>query len=277
MTEVLLITVLQFLWLECGHCLTVLRAQILHKYEILLALTLSLYSYNVKRSWWNLLHSMLWIKTYTSVNGSSQNKVGQKWWQQLHLLRVQCFLMWLSVHILDNKLWKVKARIAGRCLQSQQRDFRGSNCFSAQFPQANRIPGKQANIKKVRKFHDHETIRNKQWKAPVRSIRKVERLQVDQKANIAWVAQALRINLNISSIQNPMKLTKTLHNLPSTGWEGQWMDLRWHPYRLQFKHGLQPGDNYARWVAFCQWMVLRWHPFRLQFKHGLQPGDMWDG
>jgi len=42
--------------------------------------------------------------------------------------------------------------------------------FAAQFPQANRIPSKQAITKMVRKFHDHGTIRNRQSEASGRRL-----------------------------------------------------------------------------------------------------------
>ena len=115
--------------------------------------------------------------------------------------------------------------------------------FRLRFPRLQRTPCKKAIQKNVAKYTQHGTSRNRQSEASgrLRSAR--------SPANIAQVRQAVTIDPELSSRRNPCpNLTQSTFNRITR------KDIHLHPYKLQLRHGLLPGDP-ARRLAFCRWLL----------------------
>ena len=117
--------------------------------------------------------------------------------------------------------------------------------FRRQFPQAPRLPSKSTIQRNVMKFAQHATVRNRCAEASGRSR------TARSAANIVMVQRALHQDPEISSRRNPLpQLSQSTFSRIIR------KDIHWHPYRIQKRHGLRPGDT-ARRTAFCQWLLQR--------------------
>lgn len=117
--------------------------------------------------------------------------------------------------------------------------------FMQHFPNALRIPSKNTILYQSKKFVDHGKVLNRHADASGR--RKTARTD----ANIARVRRAIRHDPNLSSRRNPLPdLSQTTFNRITR------KDLNYHPYKIQVRHGLEPGD-YAKRMTYSRWLLNR--------------------
>lgn len=122
-------------------------------------------------------------------------------------------------------------------VQTQQR-------FRQRFPGV-RVPVKSSIHSICQKFRQHGTVQN------INSGRSGRPRTARTPANIQRVRQAIRNNPRISARKNPVA------NVPRSSFSRITnRDLRMHPYRIQIRQALQPGDAQRR-LTFCRWFVQR--------------------
>ena len=116
--------------------------------------------------------------------------------------------------------------------------------FALAFPRA-RIPTKGGIKYNVEKFDQHGTVRNRHKEACG------ARRRARNRANIAAVRRTLRRNPNSTCRRNavPHISRSTFNNIVR-------FDLAWHPYKIQRRHALKPGD-YGRRQRFSRWLQNR--------------------
>lgn len=132
-------------------------------------------------------------------------------------------------------------------LRQQQRVSRtGSliqirNAFGEQFPDRP-LPAKSTIWKNVVKYQQHGTSLNRNRGNSGR------RHTGRSHANVEAVRQMDR--RNFSARRNPLGLPPATFNRITR------LDLHWHPYKMQIRHKLLPGDLPRR-LQFCEWLVGR--------------------
>lgn len=115
--------------------------------------------------------------------------------------------------------------------------------FIQNFPNAVRIPTKKAISYNAHKFDRYGKVVNRQPDASGR--RKTAR----SNANIARVRRAVNQNPRISSRRNPLPdMSQSTFNRITR------KDLNYHPYKIQVRHGLKPGDTDKR-LTYCRWLL----------------------
>ncbi len=115
--------------------------------------------------------------------------------------------------------------------------------FALQFPNS-RIPDRKTILRNYTKYiiHGQSTNRNKGNSGRRRTVR--------TPANINRVQQALQVDPQVSARRNP------LHMAPSSFNRITHHDLHWHPYCIQQRNALEPGDPNRR-LTFSTWLVNR--------------------
>lgn len=116
--------------------------------------------------------------------------------------------------------------------------------FILQFPHA-RVPNRKTITRNYNKYLEFGQSGNRNTGNSGR--RRTARTQ----ANIARVRQALQNDPTISARRNPIaQLTPSSFNRITR------IDLSWHPYRIQRRNALLPGDLPRR-MDYCQWLTNR--------------------
>lgn len=121
-----------------------------------------------------------------------------------------------------------------RTIQMFQRRFQNRN-----------VPSKSTISRNVRKYSTHGTSRN------LNQGRSGRLRTARSGQNIATVRGALRANPRSSCRRNiaPHISRASFNRIVR-------LDLQWHPYRIQERFALRPGDPIRR-MAYAQWMVNR--------------------
>ena len=120
--------------------------------------------------------------------------------------------------------------------------------FNRRFPNS-RVPHRATILKNVNKYKAYGTSRNRNKEASghPRTAR--------SQANVQLVTQALQQDPNASARRNNVpNLSKSSFNRITK------RDIKWHPYKMNIRHKLEPQDN-ARRIQYCQWLLQQRHNF----------------
>ena len=106
-------------------------------------------------------------------------------------------------------------------------------------------PSKQTILRNVAKYREHGTSKN------LNQGRSGRPKTARSANNIQRVRESLTHNPRQSSRRNDLgNITKSSFNRIA------WLDLKFHPYKIQRRHELIPAD-YQRRVTFCRWLLAR--------------------